>query len=202
MPEGDYSKAHIEVLEFDESVRRRPGMYFGVSLDDLRLPSNVVRRVVDHAVHPAPHLAPPHSPIVEVEILDDLSFSITDNQFCTAERCRVPEHGYFGSLLGPDRWTLAAAAAVSRRAVVEVWEDGHGLRQELTGLRPSGPPAPVAAPRGRGTRVIVELDPYRVGADATITTELEAIGRCDGDGCEAEVIRGLTVNDRRGDRIR
>ncbi|MEU3765620.1 hypothetical protein AB0E55_11230 [Amycolatopsis keratiniphila] len=134
MVEGEYGSAEIEVLKFDESVRRRPAMYFSVSLDDPRLSTNVVR-AADHAIHPAPHLAEPHSLVVDVEILGDLSFSITDDQLCRAGGCQVPRSGYFGSLLGPDRWTLAAAAALSRRTTVTVRRDGCGLRQELAGLR-------------------------------------------------------------------
>ncbi|MER6668284.1 hypothetical protein ABT256_27295 [Amycolatopsis japonica] len=199
MPGDGYSDADIEVLEFDESVIRWPGMYFGVSLDDPRLPTSIVRVVVDHAVHPAPHLAAPHRTVVEVEILGDLSFSITDDRFCSAERCRVPEHGYFGSLLGPDRWSSAAAAALSRRTVVEVWQDGRGLRQELAGMRPAGPPRHFTAPLGRGTTVMIELDPDHLGAGATIGTDLDALGRCHGDDCVAEVLRGVTVKDRRGE---
>ncbi|WP_410580726.1 hypothetical protein [Amycolatopsis sp. lyj-108] len=200
MAEGEYSTADIEVLEFDESVRHRPGMYFGVSLDDPRLPSNVVHVGVDHAVHPAPHLTAPHSPVVAVEILDDLSFSITDDQLCAAEGCRVPDSGYFGSLLGPDRWTLAAASALSRRTTVKVWQDGRGLHQELAGLRPIGPPESFTAPRGRGTTVTIELDPGRLPPGVAIDTNVETIGMCRGDDCVAEAPQGVTVIDRRGKR--
>ncbi|AGM07128.1 hypothetical protein [Amycolatopsis keratiniphila] len=200
MLEGEYGSAEIEVLEFDASVRRWPGMYFGVSLDDSRLPTNVVRVVVGHAIHPAPHLAEPHSPVVDVEILGDLSFSITDDQLCRAKSCQVPGSGYFGSLLGPDRWTLAAAAALSRRTIVTVWQDGHGLHQELTGLRPIGPPESFTGPRGCGTTVTIELDPARLRPDVAIDTNLETIGLCRGDDCTANAPHCVTVNDQRGKR--
>ncbi|MEU9019488.1 hypothetical protein [Actinomadura sp. NPDC048394] len=35
----EYSAADITVVEFDEAVRKRPGMYFGVGLRDPRLPA-------------------------------------------------------------------------------------------------------------------------------------------------------------------
>jgi len=200
VPQGEYTAADLNVLTFDESVRRRPGMYFGAALDDPRLPTTVLHHVVDHAIHPAPHLAEPHRPMVTVEILGDLAFSITDDQLCRAERCRVPECGDRDSLLGPDRWPLAAAAAVSRRTVVEVRSDGHGLRQELVGLHPVGPPEPVTASYARGTTVMVELDPALLGPAAAITTDIEAIGRCQGDHCYADVPTRVTVQDRRAGR--
>ncbi|WP_235783516.1 hypothetical protein [Amycolatopsis orientalis] len=197
MRQSEYSNTDIEVHEFDESVRRWPGMYFDVSLDHPLLPTNVVRFAVDHAIHPAPHLAAPHSPVVYVEILGDLSFSITDDQLCRAEGCRVPDNGYFGSLLNPDRWTLAAAAALSRRTTVKVWRDGRGLHQELAGLRPIGPPEPFTASRSRGTTVTIELDPGRLRTGAAIDTNLETVGLCRGDDCVAAAPRDITVNDRR-----
>ncbi|AUI57321.1 hypothetical protein [Amycolatopsis sp. BJA-103] len=199
MTEGEYSTADIEVLEFDESVRHWPGMFFGVSLDDPRLPTNVVRVGVDHAIHPTRHLAALHTPVVDVEILGDLFFSITDDQFCAAEGCRVPDSGYFGSLLGPDRWMLAAAAALSRRTTVKVWQDGRGLRQELAGLRPIGQPESFTGPRCCGTTVTIELDPGRLRPDVAIDTNLETIGLCRADDC-ATAPRCVTVNDRRNKR--
>lgn len=197
MPQREYLSADIKLIEFDESVRHRPGLYFGVALDDPRLPTNVLIRVIDHAVHPAPHLADPHSPVVQVEILGDLIFSITDDQLCPAQRCRVPDYGYFGSLLGPDRWTLAAAAAVSRRTVVEVWQDGSGLRQELAGRRPVGSPESFTASHGRGTTVRIELDPDCLGADAAINTDIDALGFNHNVECVAAAPQQVTINDRR-----
>ncbi|MEV0070943.1 hypothetical protein [Amycolatopsis sp. NPDC050768] len=138
--------------------------------------------------------------MVEVEILGDLTFSITDDQLCRAERCRVPEHGYFDSLLGPDRWTVAAAAALSRRTFVEVWQDERGLRQELAGVRPVGRLESFTACRCRGTTVMIELDSDCIGAHAAISTDIEAIALYHGDECAADAPRRVTVNDRRSGR--
>ncbi|MEW2504685.1 hypothetical protein ACQPXB_29205 [Amycolatopsis sp. CA-161197] len=200
MPQREYSTADIKLIEFDESVRHWPGMYFGVTLDDPKLPTDVLIGVIGHAVHPATHLADPRSPVVRVEILGDLTFSITDDQLCPAERCRVPERGYFESLLGPDRWTLAAAAVVSRRTVVEVWRAGSGLSQELSGLRPVGSPESFTASHGRGTTVTIELDPDCLGANAAITTDIDTLALYHQDDCGTAAPHQVTINDRRGGR--
>ena len=200
MAQGEYSSANIKILEFDDVVRRRPGMYFGIALDDPRLPTRVLHHVIDHAVHPMPHMAGPHGVVVEVEILGDLAFVISDDQLCRPELSRVLEHGYFGSVLCSDRWALAAAAALSRRTVVEVWQDERGLRQELTGLRPVGPPESFTAPGGRGTTVTIELDPDLLRPGAAITTDIEAIGLCQSADCPTDAPQRVTVDDRRGGR--
>jgi hypothetical protein len=159
----DYAAEHLTVLEVDEAVRRRPGMYFGVAREDPRFATAVLRAVLLHALHPSAALAPDHTPRVYAEITADLAFTVTDDQ---ADLGR----GYFGSLLTPHRWASAAAAAVSVRTLVEVWKDGRGRRQELAGLRPVGSPADYAAPAGAGTRMSFELAPA-----APIAADLAAL---------------------------
>ncbi|MBB2948791.1 hypothetical protein FB565_008577 [Actinoplanes lutulentus] len=51
----EYSAADITVLDFDESVRRWPGMYFG---SDPHLPTSVLTAVVIASLHPGPKVAP------------------------------------------------------------------------------------------------------------------------------------------------
>src|SRR4051812_27462749 len=95
----DYSLADITVLEFDDSVRRRPGMYFGVGRADPRLPTMVLRAVVGHAFHPATVVAASHAPDVLAEVTAGLAFSVTDDQAETLAGQELPQLGYYGSLL-------------------------------------------------------------------------------------------------------
>ncbi|WP_430497034.1 hypothetical protein ACQRWP_20695 [Micromonospora trifolii] len=52
---SEYTAANITVLEFDESVRRRPGMNFGA---DAHLATSVLTAVVIASLHPGPKAAP------------------------------------------------------------------------------------------------------------------------------------------------
>ncbi|MFG1780243.1 hypothetical protein ACGFIR_13925 [Micromonospora sp. NPDC049051] len=174
MTEPDYSRAKITVLEFDDSVRKRPGMYFGVGRDDPRLATRVLCAVVGHAFHPATRVAASHTPDVVAEVIADLVFSVTDDQADILTGRGMPKLGYNDSLLTSDRWLSAAAAAVSSQTTVEVWRHGHGFRQSLIGLRPVEPPAEFSAPAGAGTRVAFVLDPTYVGSSA-ITTDLASL---------------------------
>lgn len=172
--EPDYSLAKIRVLEFDDSVRKRPGMYFGVGRDDPRLATRVLCTVVGHAFHPATRVAASHSPDVVAEITADLVFSVTDDQADVLTGPGMPRLGYYDSLLTSERWSSAAAAAVSSQTTVEVWRHGHGYRQRLVGLRPVEPPAEFSAPVGAGTRVAFVLDPAYFGS-AAITTDIAGL---------------------------
>ncbi|MFJ6676318.1 hypothetical protein ACIQMJ_34900 [Actinosynnema sp. NPDC091369] len=187
MAEHGYDAGDITVPEFDELVRRRPGLFFGRG--DPRSATEVLRGVLDHALHPAARVAPPHVPRVVVEVRGDLAFSVVDDQADALGGRDLPRPGYFGSLLGPNRWVTAAAAALSAHATVEVWRDGRGFRQDLTGLRPTGRPEPFAAPAGAGTRVVLDLDPGF--CTAAITTDLGAVDP-HGPGC-AELPAALVV---------
>src|SRR5690349_19887811 len=104
-----------------DSVRARPGMYFGVGQGDQRLATAVLCAVVGHAYHPAARVAASHTPHVLVDITAGLAFAVIDDQADTLTRSGGPRLGYEGSLLTADRWSAAAAAAVSSRTVVEVW---------------------------------------------------------------------------------
>jgi hypothetical protein len=61
---NEYSAADITVLEFDEAVRKRPGMYFGVGPTDPRLATRVLSAVVGGTFHPPAKVAPVHSPVL------------------------------------------------------------------------------------------------------------------------------------------
>lgn len=170
-----YSAADIQLLEVDASVRKSPGMYFGASRENSQLATQVLCSVLGHALHPATSVAPAHTLRARAEISADLEFSVADDQADPFDGQGLPRLGYYGSLLGPDRWISAAAAAVSSRAVVEVWRDGRGFHQTLAGLRPIGPPEELEARDGRGTRVTLELDPAYFGPSAAISTDLGSL---------------------------
>jgi DNA gyrase/topoisomerase IV subunit B len=196
--EHGYSAADITVLSMADAVRKRPGMYFEVGPGDPRLATNVLCAVVRHAFHPPARVADSHTTRVVVEITADLAFSVTDDQAETLTSPDTPKLGYEKSLLTPTRWLCAAAAAVSSQTTVEIWREGQGFRQRLTGLSPSGPPAQFPAPVGSGTRVAYVLDPAFFGS-AVITSD---IGTLDvhGPHCADDVGPGeIVVRDHRSD---
>lgn len=47
-----YTAAAIKVVSFEDSVRKRTGMYFAVAPDRPGLPTRIVRTVIDDALHP------------------------------------------------------------------------------------------------------------------------------------------------------
>ena len=177
MPVREYTEADLTVLEFDKSVRRWPGMYFGV---DPHLATSVLAAVVIASLHPGPKVAPIGPPDVSVEILDNLAFSITDNWPTGPDGSTA---GYYGSLLTPYRWVHAAAAAVSTHTTIETWHAGRALHHNLAGLRPTGPPHDLDAPRGTGTgtKLTYHLDPssFTPSILSTPTRALHAEGCCD-----------------------
>lgn len=192
-----YTAAEITVLSFEEAVRKRTGMYFAVAPDSPALPTNVLRGVIDDALHPAGGGA--HR-TVDIEVTADLRFTVTDDQPPDLDGLREPEPGFYGSLLGKRRWALAAAAALSSRTLVEVRAGGRGWRQELTRTTPALP-EPFAAPgEASGTRVTFELDAAFLAPGASISTSPGQL-RARGIGCAtcASTVRveTLTVRDRR-----
>ncbi|MCG5443370.1 hypothetical protein NIE79_001174 [Micromonospora sp. NIE79] len=172
---SEYTAANITVLDFDESVRRRPGMYFGA---DAHLATSVLTAVVIASLHPGPRVAPTGAPEVTVEILGELAFSIGDNWPTGPDGSMA---GYYDSLLTSYRWVHAAAAAVSTHTTVETWHGGHGLRQDLVGLRPTGPAHDVDAPGGTGTTLTYHLDPsyFTPSTLDSPSLDLHAEGCCD-----------------------
>ncbi|MFE3645516.1 hypothetical protein ACFXOM_31850 [Streptomyces sp. NPDC059169] len=195
MAENTYDAAEIQVLEFDDGVRARPGMYFGVAQEDPRLATQVLSRVVGHALHPASGVAPSHSLWVIVEISADLAFSVADDHAGPLDEQGRPRLGYYGSILGGERW-LSAAAAVSSRAVVEVWREGRGFRQELLRLRPAAAPEEFQAPPDCGTRVSFELDPAYFSCSA-ITRDLGSLDLHGPDCAERAGPGYVTFRDHR-----
>ncbi|MEE3918296.1 hypothetical protein V2I01_05765 [Micromonospora sp. BRA006-A] len=197
MTEPDYSLAKIRVMEFDDSVRERPGMYFGVGRHDPCLATRVLLRGRRTRVSSGSHCRREPHPDVVAEITADLTFSVTDDQTDVLTGRGTPKLGYYGSLLTSERWSSAAAAAVSSQTTVEVWRHGHGFRQRLVGLRPVEPPAEFSAPVGAGTRVAFVLDPAYFGS-AAITTDIASLD-VHGPACTNTTGSGkVVIRDRRG----
>ncbi|WP_232838758.1 hypothetical protein [Streptomyces geranii] len=175
MTEYSYSVADIEVLEFDAVVRKRPGMYFGVGPGSPKLPDSLLCAVARHVLHPATRVAAAHTLCGLVEITSDSSFTVAMDQPHDWGAFGGPELGYYDSLLGPEWWLLAAAAAVSRQVTVEMWCAGRGLCQELRGIRPLGRPQEFHPAEGSGTRVSFAVDPAYVGEHFVFPTDLEKL---------------------------
>lgn len=190
---GDsYDASDIQVIDFDEHVRTHPEMYFGARHSGPDTATRVLSAVLGHALHPATRLAPVHTARVEAEIQGGLTFWVADDLVADAQDAAWPRLGYYGTLLGPDRWTCAAAAALSTRTVVEMWRDGRGFRQELSGLRPV---EVIDAPAGKGTKVLFELDSTWAGT--ALSTDLASLD-LHGPDCDAPVGPGrVTLRDLR-----
>ncbi|WP_405861332.1 hypothetical protein OG361_38885 [Streptomyces sp. NBC_00090] len=161
----------LRVIDFVEHVRRRPARYFLVDQGSPELPTGVLRAVAWDALHRRDGR---HGQI-SVEIGSDLSFTVeSDQRPSTDERERLLP-GFFGSLLDMfdmRRWAPSAAAALSVRTVIEVWLDGHGYRQELVGMDPTGLRGEFIAPKPVGTRTTFHLDPSFCGRGEAIAWAL------------------------------
>ncbi|BCJ65669.1 hypothetical protein [Polymorphospora rubra] len=103
MEGNGYSADGIEVLEFDESVKRWPDMYFGAGRGSPDLATRVLSSVLAYALHPATRVAAPHTPQATAEITGDLAFVVTDDQADALDESGSVRLGYNGSLLGPVR---------------------------------------------------------------------------------------------------
>lgn len=142
-------------------------MYFGCSRDDPKLMAAVARlaaeeplvRMPDAAVH------------VTLTVRSDITFTVEDDLPPVASSDGRPRPGIDGSLIAKDRWQLAATAAVSIHASIEVHVGGRSWRQELprTGspleLRDEGPS------RAIGTRTTFSLDPVCFTAGSSLPAD-------------------------------
>ncbi|MEV4074885.1 hypothetical protein [Nonomuraea fuscirosea] len=204
MRDPEYSVDDITVLEFDASVCERPGMYFGVGLDDPRLPAMVLAAAARHALHPATRVAQEHTLMAVIEIFGDLRFQVTiDYQHTWTD---TPPLGYFDSLIGSEWWLLAAVAALCETTTVDVWHDQRGFRQELAGLRPSGPPEWFEAAAGSGIRIAFSLNERKLPAGTAFPTDLDGLD-AHGPYCTATkgpghvIIRDHRPNGQAGSRL-
>ena len=170
----EYSADDIVLVEFDESVRTRPSIYFDASVGSPVFATAVLESVASHALHPAAVVASErHTLRSTVDVVGDRSFAITIH--CPQDLSAGPLLGYFDSLLTPRWMSLAATAAISERTVVEVWSEGVGFRQDLAALRPQAPPERYNAPVGSGLRMATHLDSTHVGPNFAFPTSLQGL---------------------------
>lgn len=189
-----YAASDITVVSFEEAVRMRPGMYFAAELDSPDLPTNILKCVINDVLH-APGGG--HHP-VDVEVTTDMGFTVTDEQPPDLDDLGEPKPGFYGSLIGRTRWALAAAAAFSSHALIEVQAGSHSWRQELTGTAPGRPVPFTPSVRADGTRATFTLNPSLLTAGAVISISPEQLwtrgSRC---GTCTSPQREVTIRDRR-----
>lgn len=194
MRERRYSAANLTVMSWDEVVRKRPGMYFGVGRENSELPTRIVVALVVDALHLREG---EHGPRVSVEIVGDLRFRVGDDQVRETDGRGVPRLDQVGSLVDRWRWVRGAATALCARTVVEVWVGGRGFRQELAGMRPLAAPREVASgvvggSVRDGTLVTYELDPSYFGPGAVVAGSLEGFD-VHGEWCAGQPGGGSVV---------
>jgi hypothetical protein len=192
----EYSAADITVVEFDEAVRKRPGMYFGVGLRDPRLPASLLSAVGGHVLHPPARTAEAHSLQSLIEI-GDREFTTVLDLPPSRDEPNLPATNYFEYLNGAGWWLMAAVMALCERVVVEEWQDGHAFRQELVGIRPRSVPEPIDAPPGSGIRVVFALDPEYVGHGMVFPADLGHLDLHGSDCAEPEGPGRVVVRDLR-----
>jgi hypothetical protein len=195
MDREPYSAAHITVLSFDEVVRKRTGMYFAVAPDSPDLPSNILRGVIQDALHCA---GGGHCTVV-ADVTADLSFTVADDQPLFLSDLGEPEPGFYDGLIDKRRWALAAAAALSSRTLIEIRAGGRGWRQELTGTTRALPELFAAPGEADGTRATFELDAGFLAPGPGISTSPERLRAWDADCTRCAGLRAdaLTIRDHR-----
>ncbi|MEV4314911.1 hypothetical protein [Actinocrispum sp. NPDC049592] len=192
-----YTSADIIVVSLQDAVRKRTEMCFGVARDNPDLATNILRAVIDDALHPAGGGA--HR-MVDIEIVGDLRFTVTDDLPPLLDDLGEPQPGFYDSLLCKRRFALAAAAALSRHTLIEVRAGGRGWRQELTGTTATAA-NPFACPGTvDGTGVTFDLDATFLAPGSVISTSPERL-RAGGTSCDtcSGTLRAetLTIQDRR-----
>lgn len=188
------------MVEFDEAVRRRPGMYFGVGLRDPRLPASLLGAVGGHVLHPPTRTAEAHSLRGLIEITGDRDFTAVVDLPPCGDEPNLPATNYFEYLNGAGWWLLAAVMALCERVVVEEWQDGQAFRQELVGIRPRSGPEAIEPPPGRGIRVTFALDPEYVGHGMALPGDLEHLDLHGSDCAVPEGPGRVIVRDLRAAR--
>jgi hypothetical protein len=196
MDREPYRAEHITVLSFEEAVRTRTGMYFAVAPDSPELPSNILRGVIQDALHP---VGGGHCTVV-ADVTGDLCFTVADDQPLFLSDRGEPEPGFYDALIDKRRWALAGAAALSSRTTIEIRAGGRGWRQELTGVVPVHPVLFAAPGVADGTRATFELDAGFLVPSAAISTSAERLRAWEADCARCAGLRradALTIRDRR-----
>ena len=160
-----YSASSIQVLTFEEAVRRRPGMYFGLGQGDPRLVVAVVQRAVS-----APFLWELRAGVgpvaVNALVEADLRFTLSFNGLPPGIDPDAPGAG--GGSLIRQPWQLSATAAVSTRTTVTPSTGSRRWEQHLTGGESVSASRDCGACDEVGTRATFDLDPDFFAAGAKI----------------------------------
>ncbi|MFR9778711.1 hypothetical protein ACL02O_22020 [Micromonospora sp. MS34] len=82
--------------------------------------------MLGHALHPDTSVAPAHTPRVTAQIHADLAFTVEDDQSAPWDGAGEPGPGNHGSLLGPERWLSAAAAAPGQVTIRDLRTTARG----------------------------------------------------------------------------
>ena len=178
---GDYTAAHIEVLEGLEPVRRRPGMYIGGT--DAKALHHLFAEVIDNAMDEA---VAGHASFIEVSLSADGSLTVCDNgrgipvephpkfpDKSTVEVIMTTLHagGKFDSKVyetsgGLHGVGVSVVNALSDHLEIEVARNQMLYRQVFSRGMPQGPLVEVGrAPNRRGTRVKFHPDPEIFGTE-------------------------------------
>ncbi|MEW6121092.1 MAG: DNA topoisomerase IV subunit B [Pseudomonadota bacterium] len=179
---GDYTAAHIEVLEGLEPVRRRPGMYIGGT--DTKALHHLFAEVIDNCMDEA---VAGHASFIEVYLGKDGFLTVTDNgrgipvephpkfpKKSTVEVIMTTLHagGKFDSKVyetsgGLHGVGVSVVNALADHLEVEVARNQTLYRQTFSKGAPQGPLKEVGrAPNRRGTRIRFHPDPEIFGASA------------------------------------
>ncbi|OYX70407.1 MAG: DNA topoisomerase IV subunit B [Rhizobiales bacterium 32-66-11] len=179
---GDYTAAHIEVLEGLEPVRRRPGMYIGGT--DIKALHHLFAEVIDNSMDEA---VAGHATFIEVHLAADSTLTVTDNgrgipveahpKFpgkSTVEVIMTTLHagGKFDSKVyetsgGLHGVGVSVVNALSDHLEIEVARNQTLYRQTYSKGAPLGPLAEVGRiTNRRGTKVRFHPDPEIFGAGA------------------------------------
>jgi hypothetical protein len=196
MDRESYSAAHVTVVSFGDAVRKRTGMYFAVAPDSPDLPSNILRGVVQDALH---CVGGGHCTVV-AEVTAGLCFTVADDQPLSLSDLGEPGPGFCDSLIGKHRWALAAAAALSSRTLIEIRSGGRGWRQELAGASPALPELFATPGEADGTRATFDLDAGFLAPGAAISASPERLRAWEADCARCAGPRradSLTIRDRR-----
>jgi hypothetical protein len=184
-----YSADSLQVITLVEAVRRRPGMYFGLSRDDPKLMAAIARLAAAEPFTRS-ECGPVH---VTLTVDSDSSFTVEDDLPPLAVTGGHPQPGIDGSLIDRRRWQLAATAAVSTHASIDVHVGGRVWRQEFaypdwSDVIDHAPSAVV------GTRAAFSLDQAYFAAGSCLPADATELAQ---DAAPRPVPGTLTIVDLR-----
>jgi hypothetical protein len=164
-------------------------MYFGLSRDDPKLMLAIARLAAME-----PFTRTKYGPVhVTLTVETDISFTVEDDLPPLAVTGGHLQSGINGSLIDRRRWQLAATAAVSAHAIIEVHIGGRAWRQEFahfgwSDISDHGPSAAI------GTRAAFSLDQAYFAPGSHLPADATELGQ---DPTSPPVPGTLTIVDLR-----